>query len=858
MKNIFGVILLLFTFINSNLAQSSELIEYSFAVEGNCGMCMYRIQDAAIEAGAKTAEWDIDTKVLTIQIDESKTSVSKIRYAISIAGHDNGNFKTPDDIYDNLHFCCKYRKDDKVQNNSGHDDHDGHDHAILENVASNMISGHVYGLNENGNNEAMIGATVQFKGSELGTVTDENGFFQLAIPNEGSHEIEVSYLGFTTNSIKIEDNGEMEIILDPGHELKTVEISYKKRTTEISFVNTINSEKITREELCKAACCNLSESFETNPSVDVSFPDAITGTRTIQMLGLAGPYVQITRELIPDVRALSSIYGMSMTPGPWIESIQLIKGVGSVVNGYEGIAGQINVELKKPEKGEKLFLNGYVNNGGRVELNANMRHDLSKNVSTGILLHGKRLSEAHDRNDDGFTDMPMENDFVIANRWKFQSNGAFQGQLGVKLSRLNHEGGFHDHFTGASDDHENHWRMKSETDRKEIWGKIGYINPDNPENSIGLQMSYVDQDQESNFGINPYNNYQNSFYSNLIFQRIPNDTHTMRFGMSFNWDKIEENAGRGGFHERDEQVYGLFYEHTFQDEKKWSIIPGIRFDRHNQYGNFITPRIHAKYNFSENSIIRLVAGSGFKTASIFAENIGIFSTARQIIIEGENPDNPYGLDAERAWNYGINYTQGITLADKEFILSVDLNRTHFTNQIVVDWENPREVRFYNLDGSSFSNSVQIKVEYELLKNLDIRAAYRLFDVQTDYNEGRLEKPLVARHRSFVNMAYKTENDWHFDMTVNWNGSKRLPSTIDNPAEFQREAYSPNYFLVNAQIMKRWGDKFDWYLGAENLLNYRQNDAIIASDDAFGQYFDASIVWAPLFGSNIYMGFRYTL
>ena len=851
---------MLLLIIQISWAQESYLVEYSFQVEGNCGMCMYRIQDAAKEAGAETAEWDIDTGILTISIYEDKTSVSKVRHAIALAGHDNGTFRTSDEVYENLHSCCKYREGETVDENHTDEDHEHQDHNHDAGSHSNhdhQLTGFVYGKEGDGSKAPMIGATVMLKGNDQGTTTDENGYFELGLPENGSHEIEVSYIGFTTNSIKIEKDGEMEIILDPGHQLQTVEISYKKRTTEISFVNTINSEKITREELCKAACCNLSESFETNPSVDVSFPDAITGTRTIQMLGLAGPYVQITRELIPDVRALSSIYGMSMTPGPWIESIQLIKGVGSVVNGYEGIAGQINVELKKPEKGEKLFLNGYVNNGGRVEINANARHDFSKNVSTGILVHGKQMSEPHDRNGDGFTDMPMENDYVIANRWKFQSNGAFQGQVGVKVSRLDHEGGFHDHFTGASDDHENHWRMNTLTNRKEFWAKIGYVDPEKPENSVGLQMSYVDQDQESKFGVNPYDNFQNSVYSNLIFQRIPNQSNTIRFGLSFNWDKIEENAGRGGYHLRDEKVYGAFYEHTFKEDGKWSIIPGIRYDRHSQYGNMITPRIHAKYNFSESSILRLVAGSGFKTASIFAENIGIFSTSRQIVIEGDDPDNPYGLDAEKAWNYGINFMQAFDLSGKELILSMDVNRSDFVNQIVANWENPREVRFSNLDGKSYSNSFQVKLEYELAKNLDVRAAYRLFDVKTSYGGELLKKPLVATHRSFINTAYKTDNDWHFDMTVNWNGAKRLPDTSSNPVTFQREEYSPDYIMVNAQIMKRWGDKFDLYLGAENLLNFKQDDAIIAADDAFGQYFDASIVWAPLFGRNIYLGFRYT-
>lgn len=836
--------------------QSQDIIEYSFRVEGVCGMCQQRIERVAMDKGkAKSADWDLASKILIVTIDESVTDVSAVKWFLSQAGHDNGDYIAPDSVYDNIHSCCKYRDPDIVashteqgQDQSEKETDDDHRHV-------HEIEGYIYAM-EDGEKIALIGANIIFEGASEGTTTNLEGYFRL--DNSGHHDtIRVSYIGYDDQLITLEQDY-IEITLADGHTLDVVEIVYRKRTTEISFVNSLNSENITREELCKAACCNLSESFETNPSVDVSFNDAITGTKQIQMLGLAGPYVQITRELIPDVRVMNTIYGLNTTPGPWIESIQLIKGTGSVVNGFESITGQINVELKKPERDELLHINGFMNSGGRLELNTNARHEFNKFVSTAVLFHGKTSQQVHDTNDDGFTDMPLEDDLVLVNRWKFKRKKNFEGQLGVKLSRLNHKGGSHDHFAETSENHEEHWSMASATRRYEAWGKLGYIFPYRPEMSIGLQVSTLVHDQDANYGLTKYDADQKSGYANLIFQNIFDNGHIIRTGLSYQIDDVKETVSYSGIYERLEVVPGAFAEYAFKMDDKLSIIPGIRIDHHNNYGTFLTPRLHAKYNLGDRSIVRFTGGRGLRTASIFAENMGLFASSRSVFIVGNDPNTPYGLQPEVAWNYGFNYTQGLTIGDKEFIVSLDAYRTSFENQIVANFETAGSVTFSNLNGSSYSNSYQVKLEYELFKNFDARVAYRLFDVQTTYEQVLQKRPFVSKHRAFINVAYKTKNDWFFDTTLNWRGSQRLPNTNANPKQYQRRANSPDFFLLSAQISKRWGKKLDVYLGGENLLNYQQTDAIIAGDEPFGKYFDGSIVWAPLFGRNIYLGFRYNL
>jgi len=815
-----------------------------FHVSGLCGMCGSRIEETAKKAGATAASWDGETGLLNLDYNPETTNLENIQKAIAKAGHDNGDFKAADDVYSNLPGCCQYRMDATDQENLEH---------------SYSLKGNVEGTNTDGKLIPLIGATLTWVDNGVGAITDMDGNFELN-RSESNTLLAVSYIGYQTDTINVSlgKNQDIEITLSDGVFLDAVEVVYRKKTSSLSFINPINVESIGKGELRKAACCNLSESFETNPSIDVSFTDAITGTRQIQMLGLSGPYMQITRELIPDVRATAAIYGLNFTPGPWIESIQLNKGVGSVVNGFESITGQINVENKKAESGEQIHLNGFLNEGGRAELNANARKEFNKNISTAILLHGKRLSHGHDRNDDGFTDMPLEDDFVIMNRWKWYAANGWEGQIGAKASVLNHKGGIAQHFDGTSPDHENHWRYALKTNRYEAWWKSGLVFPSRPNASLGFQLSGTYHDQDAEFGFRDFDVKQKSVYANLIYQGIiGNPDHQFKTGVSYQYDDLEERLFNG-FFTRQESVPGTYFEYSFTNEGKFAMLGGIRADHHNNYGLFLSPRLHARYNFAELSILKLTAGRGLRTSGIFAENLGIFSSARNIIVHKENENNPYGLDAEVAWNYGINFIQAFIVDERELTFSLDVYRTDFQNQIVVDWDRTaRAVHFSNLEGKSYANSFQIKMDYEAFSNFDIRLAYRLFDVKTDYATGLLSKPLLSRHRAFVNLAYEIEENWLFDFTLNWQGAKRLPYTGDNPEEFQRPEYSPSFIMGNAQITKVFGE-FEVYIGGENLFNYKQDNPIIASDAPFSKHFDASIVWAPLFGRNTYIGFRHTI
>ncbi len=717
------------------------------------------------------------------------------------------------------------------------------------------VRGHVYEITNSQDSLPLVGATLQLIDGSAGVSTDQEGAFKMNIPKSGSKLI-VSYVGYTSDTIIVSGATPLKVYLREGYTMNAVEVSHRQKSTSISYLNPLKVEQISERELLKAACCNLSESFETNPSIDVSFTDAITGTRQIQLLGLAGPYTQFTRESIPDIRGFSAIYGLGLIPGTWIQSIQLSKGMGTVANGFESIAGQINVELKKPESGEKWLFNLYGNELTRTEGNLHWRHELNEKWSTGILSHGKFHYFRHDRNQDGFLDAPLGYTATVLNRWKYAGADGLEAQFGVK-------GSWQDYFSGQTDFRPRQdqgsttiWGMENRLNRYEGWAKIGKVFLSRPGTSIGLQVNGSIQQQDAFFGLQQYQADQFSAYTNLLFESLIGTTaHQYRVGASFQYDNYIEQLGDTPW-DRIEWVPGVWGEYTYKYLDKVTLVLGLRADYHNQFGAFITPRMHFRYAPFEKTAFRVSAGRGQRTANIFSENIGLLASARQLIVRSERENTPYGLDAEVAWNFGFNFTQDFRLDYRNGTFTVDLYRTQFQNQIVVDLDqSPQQALFYNLDGRSFANSIQVQLDYELIKRLDVRIAYRWYDLKTTYTGELLQKPFVAAHRSFLNLEYRTRTYWAFDGTLNWHGAKRIPRTASNPTAYQLEERSPDFITVNMQIRKTWKERLDVYVGVENLFNFRQLNPILAADDPFGPFFDASLVWGPIFGRNVYAGVR---
>jgi outer membrane receptor for ferrienterochelin and colicins len=646
--------------------------------------------------------------------------------------------------------------------------------------------------------------------------------------------------------------------------LDEVKVTKKRKGLQKSYTVTGNTTLVTSKELLKAACCNLAESFETNPSIDVNFSDALTGTKQIKMLGLTSPYLMITEENVPSVRGASQAYGLSFTPGTWVESIQITKGAGSVVNGFESISGQINTELIKPINDIPFFLNAYGSTDSRFELNTHFNTQLSKKWSSSLFLHANTRVSEMDQNKDGFLDNPLAKQINVMNRYQYYD--AEKGLVSfinfryMNDAKQSGEVGFD---TEKDKGTTNKWGSEINTQRLDLSTKVGYVFKDKPFQSIGFQNAFTLHDQNSYYGLNVYDIKQTSFYSNLIFNSIINNTkHKFATGINFAYDNYQEFVSLKDFGRVDNSI-GAFFEYTYDNDDNFSLVLGGRVDNHNRLGTFVTPRLHLRYNPWEKSVFRFSAGRGKRAANVFAENQSLFASSRALSIL-DTEGKIYGLNPEIAWNYGVSFNQKFQLFGRNADAGIDFYRTDFQNQVVVDvMQSPQEVLFYNLKGKSYANSLQVEFNYELFNHFNLRSAYKYYDIQTQYLSGVYQRPLQAKHRLFANLEYETHRtekggQWRFDATYNWLGKQQLPVTASNPAADRLPEFSPAYSLVNAQITRVFSSSFEVYVGGENIGNYKQPTAILGADAPFGPNFDASIVYAPIFGQMYYAGLRFKL
>ena len=706
----------------------------------------------------------------------------------------------------------------------------------------------------------LIGANVFWLNTQIGTITDEEGKFSL--PYLGPEELLVmSYIGFKSDTLSIKENRLLIQFLDESDSESLDEVTLTKRRKAIqkSYFEAQNIIYVNSDELLKAACCNLSESFETNPSIDVNFSDALTGTKQIRMLGLTSPYLLITEENIPMVRGASQAYGLSFTPGTWIESIQITKGTGSVVNGFESIAGQINTEIKKPFSDVPFFFNLFTSANGRQEANLQGNWKINDKWSSGMFVHGNQRTEKIDANGDDFLDVPLAKQINVLNRWQFTNTE--KGWVGFGTIRLMQDqkqvGALE--FNNENDRGQNRlWGSEINTNRIDASLKIGYVFPEFSFRSFGFQSAYSQHKQEAYYGFRVYDIDHQSLYTNFLYNSIIGNTkNKFKAGLNFSYDRYLETVDTFYFNRSDRSL-GSFLEYSYDNLENFTLVAGVRLDIHNRLGTFVTPRLHLRYLPQENTIIRFSLGSGRKVANIFAENQSLFGTNRQISIL-KNGGSIYGLNPEKAWNYGASIRQIFNLLGSGGDITLDYYITNFTDQVVVDWESEGQILFYNLEGLSRANSFQLSIDYNLSQAMSLRFAYKNYDVKTTYDSGFLQRPLQAQNRFFANVGWESKRNakqaqWRWDLTCHALGKQRLVSNQRDPAG----SYSPAYSLWNSQLTRAFSSKFELYAGIENLGNYKQLSPIIGVEDPFGINFDTAQIYAPIFGRMVYAGLRWNL
>jgi outer membrane receptor for ferrienterochelin and colicin len=700
----------------------------------------------------------------------------------------------------------------------------------------------------------LFGANVFWAGTTVGDVTDGDGRFELPLPALWPAQLVTSYVGFRNDTLMLEaaPARPLAIILRASVDMREVEVVERVSGTELSTRNTIATEIIGAKELKRAACCDLSESFETNATVDVNYSDAVSGTKTIRMLGLDGRYAQISLENLPFIRGLSSSYGLTLIPGTWIRSINLSKGIGTAVKGPNAMTGQIDLCLLDPIGEGPLFMNMYGNSQGRVEANVHTAQSTGKNSGNILMLHGNLFQQEMDQNRDGFMDQPMTRRFNVLDRWMRRTERGMT-QLGVRYVIDERNGG---QTTGAmNNEHAQHSGERYVVDIRnelvDVFGKQGIVFKNDPTKSVGLLFAGRRHYVSSQFGQRSYSGLQESLYASAVYQMLlGTGTDQLKAGLSFQFDDYTEQFQDSAF-SRVERMPGAFAEYTLQ-RGGFTLVAGMRADMNSYFGNVLGPRLHIKYDLGPLTNLRFSAGQGFRTANPLVESASVLASSRRVVVQG-----PLGM--ERSWNVGLSFLHKFKWLERKWALGVDAYRTTFTAQVVTDLDrDPRTVAFYMLDGVSYANSVLTDLQVDLTRQLLLKLSYRWYDTRTTYDGRTLERPFTPQHRGLIDLAYTDRKDrWRMDISLNLFGEGRVPGTISNPVEYRLVQRSPSYATLHAQLSRKLGP-WEVYLGGENLTSTLQRQQIISANDPFGPYFDASLIWGPTNKAMFYAGFRFAI
>lgn len=599
-----------------------------------------------------------------------------------------------------------------------------------------------------------------------------------------------------------------------------------------------NTEIISSKELLRAACCNLGESFTTNPSVDVNYADAATGARQIRLLGLSGTYVQMLTENIPNYRGLATPFALGYIPGPWMQSIQVSKGASSVKNGHESITGQINVEFKKPQATPFADANLYYNTKGKLEANLGGNLQLSKRWSTALLGHYEMPGKAHDANGDGFADMPKIKQGLLQSRWAWMGD-YYIFQASVKGLKEHREGGQLAHHSPLTT---HPYLIDITNERYEAFVKNAYIFNEEHASNVALILSGSLHHADAEYGQKSYHADQRNGYASLMFETDFSEHHSLSTGVSLNYDYLSEFP--------TETTPGLYAQYTYKLGERFVVMGGLRWDHSSIYGGFLTPRMHLKYSPNGFLTLRGSIGKGWRTVHPLAENHYLLASGRHVVVD---PD----LDQEEAWNYGLSAALSIPVGEKKLELNAEYYYTTFLHQAVIDFDaDPHTVRFSNLDGESYSHTWQAEASYPLFEGFTLTATYRRSNVKSTYGGVLNEKPLTNKYKGLVTASYAPGlGKWQFDVTLQLNGGGRMPTPYATADGFPSwPARYKGYEQLSAQIT-RFFRFWSIYVGGENITNFKQKNPVIGADDPWGPNFDSTLIWGPVHGTIGYIGIR---
>lgn len=693
------------------------------------------------------------------------------------------------------------------------------------------------------------GVSVFFLNTNIGTATDQNGAFVLFRKNK-EQKLVVSYTGFKTDTLNIPlEQNFIKLSLNSGQKLNEVTVNAKRQSNSFSLLNPLNVESITSQEFKKAACCSLSESFQTGNTIDVSYNNAVTGSKEIIFLGLRGIYTQLLLENFRFFNGILTSQGFDFIPGTWLDNINILKGASTSIYGPQSMTGAINVGLKKPDKDHRIYSNAFLDYHGRLELNQHFNKSWSAARHSGIYAHYSNHQGFRDHNNDGFKDDARAQKFAL-----LQRNTLFGRKMEGQINFY----GLYEDKNGGQLKNVGNYNFNQKTSHIQAFGNLGYVGYANPDRNSGSiwELSLSNIDAYYGTELNPFKAKEFRFLGQVFYSEIFSEgKHKINIGPNVNINIAEEN------YIADKRTYkeitpSLFFDYDYAigkientDLKKLHITLSQRLDYVKSSKLYYIPRLSTRFNFDKSWTLRSSVGLGYRHPRVYSDNLNLFFVNYEKVFSNVP-------DIETSINYGINLVGKPLINNKELNFNLDFYITEFNNQLVTDLEqidqNFNILKYYNVVGNSNTKSLGITVSYPIVFGISAKIGMKYTDNITGYEHGNKQTPFIAKRREMTSLDYESNNKkWTANLTGQWIGKMRIPQKVNET----ESTYSKEYFLLQSTVNYIL-PKIEFYIGCENITNYTQHHAILSADAPFSRTFNATEIYAPINGIKPFIGFRY--
>ena len=714
--------------------------------------------------------------------------------------------------------------------------------------------------------EPLNGASLRIKGTNLGTITNEKGYFSIKFSKKKNNQLIISYTGHKSKQIEIDpkDSDIGKIVLELYESLDEIVISGTLKP--VSKLNSPVAVEVYSQSFFKAnPSPSIFESLESINGIRPQLNCNVCNTGDIHINGQEGSYTMVLIDGLPIVSGLSTVYGLSGIPQSLIERVEIVKGPASTLYGSEAIGGVINLITKLPENSSKLSVDSFLSDWGELNTDIGYKYSLSKRT-TGLLgINYFNFSNPIDNNNDGFTDLTIQDRISIFNKFTYGDKLSFATRF-VYEDRWGGQLNWEPKYRGG----DTVYGENIYTTRFEAFGNYTFNK------NLSFQFSYNNHTHNSAYGTTIFNANQTIGFGQLIWNKSIKNNDLL-FGLAYRYTYYDDDT-TATFNEilnsNQEDIYhmpGLFIQDEIKINESNTLLLGIRFDHNSLHGNIFTPRINYKLsNYDQTSILRLSFGTGYRVAQVFTEDHAALTGARDVVFLND-------LEPEKSWNTNLNYVKKVYLKEGAIIdFDISIFKTQFSNKIIPDYDtNPNKIIYDNLKGRSISQGVSLNIN-SLLENgirFNLGATYIDSYIKED---GLKTVPYLTEKFQGV---WKFEKKWNdknliFDLTGTTIGPLRLPtlSRLD-----PRPDYSSTFSIVNIQLTKILKNTFEIYGGVKNIFDFtppknsiarsfdpfdkqvvfdNSGNAIQNENNPYALTFDPSYVFASNQGFRFFFGLRY--